>query len=519
MFEVNRRNFIKGGVAAAAICLTGCGDSDNPFIVTPDRGIPGANFLQPPVLQSANGSLSTTFDVRYVTTTLNTPVGNRSCFLRTWNGFVGGPTLRVRPGDRLTVQVNNQLPANTDPMPPDHNTPHHFNTINLHTHGLHVSPSQDDVITPIPPGTSKTYVYDIPDDHPCGTFWYHAHKHGATAMHLMSGMAGLIIVEGEVDNDPGVAEAAQVDFVIQEINLKGLSDLTSDPQATYEVPDYTTPRPFASGDSFFIVNGAFIPELTVNPGRTVRLRILNASTRNTMPISIPGAQMTVISLDGITLPQPLTLDTIRLAPANRADVVLRFDEPGTFTVRKEEFQNGGGAANPAQGLAVIKVEGEAFNLPLPTGNLTTPAQLPTIQAGEVTEFRDLTYAVSPMGGPMIGGMEAPNFTIDGVRFDPNVVNQTISLNSVIEWTLMNTSGAWHSHHIHINPFQVIETSNGMLNGFPLTEPVWLDTVDIPPMGFVKFRSRYPDFIGTFVQHCHILTHEDIGMMQLVQFVP
>ena len=59
----------------------------------------------------------------------------------------------------------------------------------------------------------------------------------------------------------------------------------------------------------------------------------------------------------------------------------------------------------------------------------------------------------------------------------------------------------------------------MLNGFPLTEPVWLDTVDIPPMGFVKFRSRYPDFIGTFVQHCHILTHEDIGMMQLVQIVP
>ena len=78
MFEVNRRNFIKGGMAAAAICLTGCGDSDNPFVVTPNRGIPGANFLQPPVLQSANGSLSTTFDVQYVTTTLNTPVGDRS---------------------------------------------------------------------------------------------------------------------------------------------------------------------------------------------------------------------------------------------------------------------------------------------------------------------------------------------------------------------------------------------------------------------------------------------------------
>ena len=125
-----------------------------------------------------------------------------------------------------------------------------------------------------------------------------------------------------------------MDFVIQEINLKDLSDQNSDPQGTFEVPDYVTTGPFARADSFFTVNGAFIPELTVNPGRTVRLRILNASTRNTMPLSIPGAQMTVISLDGITLPQPRTVETVRLAPANRVDVVLRFDEPGTFVVRQ-----------------------------------------------------------------------------------------------------------------------------------------------------------------------------------------
>ena len=230
--------------------------------------------------------------------------------------------------------------------------------------------------------------------------------------------------------------------------------------------------------------------------------------------------MIIISLDGITLPQPRTVETVRLAPANRVDVVLRFDEPGTFVVRKEEFQNGGGAAFPAQGLAVIKVQGEAFNLPLPSGNLTTPSQLPSIQPGEVTEpMRTLTYAVTPNMGPVIGGMNAAKFSMDGVLFDPNVVNQTISLNSVIEWKLENTSGAWHSHHIHINPFQVFETSDGELNGLPLTEPVWLDTVDIPPMGFVKFRSRYPDFTGKYVQHCHVLTHEDIGMMQIVEVVP
>jgi FtsP/CotA-like multicopper oxidase with cupredoxin domain len=163
------------------------------------------------------------------------------------------------------------------------------------------------------------------------------------------------------------------------------------------------------------------------------------------------------------------------------------------------------------------VEGQSFDMSLPT-TLTTPAQLPDINDAEITEQRTLTYAVANSGGPPIGGQDSPNFTIDGVRFDPQVVNQMIPLNAVVEWTLTNTSGAWHSHHIHINPFQVTETSDGLLNGFPLTEPVWLDTVDLPPMGFVKMRQRYVDFAGLFVQHCHILTHEDIGMMQNVEVV-
>lgn len=156
--------------------------------------------------------------------------------------------------------------------------------------------------------------------------------------------------------------------------------------------------------------------------------------------------------------------------------------------------------------------------------MTTPAQLPTIQDFEVTERRDTTYAVEFTNGPVIGGMVASNFTIDGVRFDPMVINHTMNLDSVIEWTLINTSNVWHPHHIHINPFQVVAVSspdpeiNGTLNGLPLTRPVWLDTVNIPPMGSVTLRQRYPDFTGVFVQHCHILIHEDIGMMQLMQVV-
>ena len=216
--KCDRRQFIQGSlVAATAIGTTGllgCGSNDD---------IAPAVFDQPPVLRSANGVLSTVFNVGYAEISVQTPKGNRNTKLRTWNGFLGGTTLRVKPGDRLIIVLNNKLPPNTDPLPPDHNTPHHFNSINLHTHGLHVSPNQDNVLLSLMPGDSYTYTYDIPANHPAGTFWYHAHKHGATAMHLFSGMAGLLIVEGEVDKDPAVAAATDLDFVIEEINLKGLA--------------------------------------------------------------------------------------------------------------------------------------------------------------------------------------------------------------------------------------------------------------------------------------------------------
>lgn len=128
-------------------------------------------------------------------------------------------------------------------------------------------------------------------------------------------------------------------------------------------------------------------------------------------------------------------------------------------------------------------------------------------------------------GPLIGGVPAANFTLGpaqglGRRFDPGRIDQAIRLGSVIEWTLVNTSPARHPHHIHIHPYQVIETSNGNFSDQPLVPGTWVDTVAIPAgtpeqPGYVRLRQHYPDFPGFYVIHCHILVHEDIGMMQIV----
>lgn len=121
--------------------------------------------------------------------------------VRAYDGCPTGPTINVDPGQTLRLRLNNNLPSeSTDTCPPNaaHDAPHCFNTINLHLHGMHVSPSgkSDNVFTSVPPGGSFDYAYDIPRDHPAGTFWYHAHRHGSTAIDVTSGMEGVLVVRG-----------------------------------------------------------------------------------------------------------------------------------------------------------------------------------------------------------------------------------------------------------------------------------------------------------------------------------
>lgn len=121
--------------------------------------------------------------------------------MRAYNGCPTGPTINVEPGQTLKVRLNNTLPpesADTCPSNPSHETPHCFNTVNLHLHGMHVSPSgnSDNVLLSVPPGASVDYAYRIPSNHPAGTFWYHSHRHGSTAIDVTSGMEGVLVVRG-----------------------------------------------------------------------------------------------------------------------------------------------------------------------------------------------------------------------------------------------------------------------------------------------------------------------------------
>lgn len=486
---------------------------------------PPVEFVQPPVRRSENGFLSVLMQFDFTTNAVGTPFGVKNFSSRTINGTLAPPTIRLKPGDRLELPIDNLLPADNDSnsptwqgpvAPADENTPHEWNTVNMHTHGFHVSPAQDNVLLQILPGNSYIYQYDLPSDHPDGTFWYHPHKHGGTAMHLFSGMAGMIVVEGALDQVPEIAAAADVVFVINELNLGGLG--TNPNESEYFCPNNTGPNSYKTADSVYVVNGEYQPRMKVRPGQVVRLRILNASARGATPLTITGAtnNWNILSFDGLTFPEMMAdIPEFTLQPANRADVLVRFDTAGTYEITKQAYSPGGGGTLPLQVLAFIDVEGDPFPQSFPTGPLPVSPTLPNIQASEVTDSRTLVYNTS-------GG-----FTINGAKFSSSTINQIIPLGSVIEWRLENASGIIHPHHIHIQDIQVIATSDGFLNGLQFAAPgqnfptpVWMDTVGIPPKvgsdnGWVIIRQRFPDFPGLFVQHCHILSHEDQGMMQLI----
>jgi FtsP/CotA-like multicopper oxidase with cupredoxin domain len=479
---------------------------------------PGAEALR-----SRDGLLRTRLRVRYA----RNRIGGVQWVTRTFDGRIPGPTLRMRPGDTLQLRLFNDLPPEAEEHHPmDINMPHGFNVTNLHTHGLHVSPKcsddgtvcSDNVLIEIEPGESQLFEYTLPQNHPDGTYWYHPHKHGSAAIQVMGGMAGALIIEGDTDDflrAHGVTRD-QV-FVLQ--GIKVLEDEAG----------FIDESSFLS-HPMFTVNGKLQPTVRVRPGEVQRWRFINACEHEHMPLVLRAdeghAPQTFhqLAVDGITLPALEEAQHIFLASGNRLDVLVKIDEPGVYRLIKPELsqgtsEEGGPLLIPEEFLAtVIVAPGKPDDTPLPRGPLPRPSSaLPPIQDHEINGTRLVTFAVDFSTSP-------PQFLVDGKLFDPNRVDQVIQLGAVEEWTVINTSPEDHPFHIHQNAFLVTEI-NGDPGGQPTAElPLWMDTVNVPRIdisgrpGSVTFRSRFEDFDGQFVLHCHLIHHEDMGMMQLVEIV-
>lgn len=449
----------------------------------------GRELLQPEVLSSRDGAL----DLALEAAPARVRIGARTAHVQAFNGSLPGPTLRVRPGDTLRVAMTNGLEAPT----------------NLHVHGLHVSPEDngDNPFVSIAPGDSFDYDFSLPDDHPPGTYWYHPHRHGHVADQLAAGLYGAIVVE---DPDP-VPVARERVLVVSDLTLDDSGNLAevSPPQ-----------RMMGREGETVLVNGQVRPRAGAAPGERELWRVVNACPVRYLRLTLDGQTLRLLGRDVGRLPEPVELTEVTLAPGNRVELLVDTRE-GASTQTAAPVDRGSmdgmmGGAMPGDGpgtdepieLLTLEVTGDraADAGPVPPGPV-----LRDLREEPVAARRTLDFAMGMGMGGMMGGMRGPgqmmSFTIDGRPFDAERTDQRVRVGTVEEWTLTNSSPMDHPMHLHVWPMQVVTEA-----GREVAAPRWLDVVNVPAFGEVTVRVAFDDFAGRTVYHCHILDHEDLGMM-------
>lgn len=484
MPEISRRNaLILGGVGIAGTAVGATGFFINQRLASPSSPATtsGNTLIEPTELRSVNGALTVDLE----SSPQRVTIAGRDVNALSYNGGVPGPTLRVRAGDTLNVSLRNGL---ADPS-------------NLHVHGLHVSPedNSDNMFVTVAAGDSFDYQYKLPADHPPGVYWYHPHLHGFVADQVFGGLYGAIIVE---DPEPIPADRERL-LVISDITLNSSGNIPA-----------ASPMDEMSGreGDLVLVNGQLTPEMTAQPGERERWRIVNASVSRYLRLRLDGQQLTLLGIDSGRFETAHEVDEVVLAPGNRADLLVTSSD-GTSTLRALRYDRGslgrmmgGGSSRGADeiALATLTVAGDAV--------ATQPA-IPSqpaerdLRTATVTARRELVFAMG-MGGGMGGGMMSA--TINGRAFDASRIDTTVQFESVEEWLLTNTSTLDHPLHLHVWPMQIIEQG-----GQPVDSLLWQDVVNIPARSTTRVRIAFDDFSGKTVYHCHILDHEDNGMMGII----
>lgn len=258
-----------------------------------------------------------------------------------------------------------------------------------------------------------------------------------------------------------------------------------------------------------LVNGQHQPVITAAPGSLQRWRVINGCVSRVLALRLDGHRLTQVALDGVFLRAPVDRDRVVLAPGNRTDLLVRPAGSGRYALVSDPYDRGGlgmmGSRPTTSGpvtLATLATAGSATTTPAVPATLPAPA----VSQGSVTGKRRLTFAMGT-GRTDMGGMR---FTIDGRTYDPDRNDQSVALGAVEEWTVVNTSPMDHPFHLHVWPFHVLAGSAGMPPAGVLQ-----DVVLVPARGWVRLRIPFSDFTGRSVFHCHILDHEDLGMMATV----
>lgn len=486
MAEISRRTVLTvAGAGVGAVALAGggywLGQLNTPSTPTVSGSGGGQAGMEPSTLRSSGGKLSVDLTAAHTHTT----VAGQHAQLMTYNGISPGPTLVAKPGDTININFTNKLGEPT----------------NLHTHGLHVSPTgnSDNVFVEIKNGESFQYQYKLDADLPPGVYWYHPHHHGMAAPQVFGGLYGALIVE-----EPNTV-TSNADRILV------ISDITINKDGSIPAPSHMDQMMGREGATL-LLNGQVQPVYESKQGALERWRIINACTSRYLNLSVPGATAHLLGIDAGRFANPALVTNITLAPGNRADLLVTMGSSAaalTYTTVPHADAMGMGATTAYKNYPLATFRSVGATTPATLGALA-PVSQPDLRKASVTARRNMSLAMPAMGGGMMGNMNG-QFTINGNAFDMNVVNTTVALGTVEEWTLINTSTMDHPFHLHVWPMQVLS-----VGGKALSDIQYQDVVNVPANGQSIVRISFDRFAGKAVYHCHILDHEDLGMMGIIE---
>jgi len=475
-----------------------------------------AALVPPPVVHSEGGVAQLTL------TAVQNPKTGLPAF--SFDGLLVPPTIRVNPGDHIKIHYVNRLPV------PVHEP--FTNMTNLHFHGMKTSPTEpgDDVIDiMVMPGQSYDYDVSVPKDESPGLYWYHPHAHGESNRQLSGGMSGLIIVNGLEKYYPQIANVPQQVLILRDSYPQGepvpAVRRAGGAVRTGAAHVALAPVCHGPGSENLTLNQADRPSIAIRPGETQLWRFANASANTFADIQVTGAKLSVIARDGEpivyrdgTKGAGVVYSNYLVPPAGRVEFLITGPSGANATLRSLCVNTGPvGDIMPERVLADIDPT-QSGGFPLAPG----PPDLQPTRKPPV----DIRYWPIAAKQTIVFTEDKPDgrYYINGQLYDPTKPAKYFAkAGTVEEWTVLNKTDELHAFHIHQIHFLVLDATK---NGQYLPED-YRDTItvpfqtygpkNVPVPGKVTLLMDFTDPVirGTFVFHCHILEHEDGGMMQKI----
>ncbi len=397
-----------------------------------------------------------------------------------YNGRVPGPLLEVYEGDRVIVHFRNRLPEPST----------------IHWHGLHIPYASDgSPYHPVASGKDFDYVFTL-ERGSAGTYWYHPHPGHNTGPQIAKGLFGSLIVRAR--DDPIPASIAEKVIVLSDNRFRpdGSIDIAESHSHQGGV-DLVNGR---EGDVIF-VNGQIMPTIEIRSGEVQRWRIINASAARMFRLAIPGQTFTHVGNDGGLFERPVEVKEILLASSERVELIVRgAGAPGSTsalqTLPYDRYVPNTKPHNWNQPRDLLTLQ---YSMDAPVTPVAIPAVLRPVPAIDTLLSKRTRVFVMQQG------------FINGKLHDMDRVDETAKLGDVEIWQIENLVGMDHPFHLHGFQFQVIDRDG-------VSEPFrsWKDTVNLPRHSTARFIVRFADFAGKWMYHCHILDHEDHGMMGVLE---